>query len=91
MCSNLESTHKVYLWGPCCAADLVGKYTTDTLPELEEGDWLFYENMGAYSISLWMPFNGMPKPKIHYFIRESRRCVLSNPNYSNNWQAKRAN
>lgn len=68
---------RVYLWGPVCAADMVGKSSTNELPELDHGDWLFFENMGAYSLMMWMPFNGFPKPEVHYFIKEAKRYVCS--------------
>lgn len=71
--SSPNGNKSVYLWGPVCAADLVGKSSTADLPELDLGDWLLYENMGAYSCMVWMPFNGFPKPKVHYFLHESRR------------------
>ena len=57
------------------AADKIGMTSTDKMPELEIGDWIFYENCGAYSMSVWMPFMGIPKPKVHYFIKDSRKYV----------------
>ena len=40
---------------------------------LDQGDWVFYENMGSYSQSVWMPFCGFPKPFVHYFIRDNEK------------------
>jgi ornithine decarboxylase len=74
---SLNEGKPVFLWGPVSAADLVAMSNTNELPELDHGDWLFFRNMGAYSLMMWMPFNGFPKPKIHYFIEESRRYVCS--------------
>ncbi|XP_041361185.1 ornithine decarboxylase-like [Gigantopelta aegis] len=49
------------IWGPtCCGVDLIVE--DYRLPELHVGDWLFFENMGAYSVCLSTSFNGMPHP-----------------------------
>ena len=73
MQQSLSPSQPVYLWGPIAAADKIGMASTASLPELEVGEWVYYENAGAYSMSMWMPFMGMAKPKVHYFMRESRR------------------
>jgi len=36
------------------------------LPELDMGDWLIFNNMGAYTIVAAGTFNGFPIPRIHY-------------------------
>jgi hypothetical protein len=47
------------LWGPTC--DSIDKISDDVpLPELAVGDWLIYENMGAYTIAGSCKFNGFP-------------------------------
>jgi ornithine decarboxylase len=47
------------LWGPTC--DSIDKITDATvLPELDIGDWLVFENMGAYTIAGSCTFNGFP-------------------------------
>jgi ornithine decarboxylase len=57
------------IWGPTC--DSLDCLTTYQLfPELEVGDWVLYENMGAYTQTASSAFNGMPQPKIHYIISE---------------------
>ena len=43
------------------------------LPKLKLGDWLYYEDMGAYSLSLTADFNGFPKPVTYYFIKENHK------------------
>lgn len=47
------------IWGPTC--DSIDKIS-DTLrmPELQPGDWLLFENMGAYTIAGSCRFNGFP-------------------------------
>jgi diaminopimelate decarboxylase len=47
------------VWGPTC--DSMDKVSdTLALPELAVGDWLVYENMGAYTIAGSCRFNGFP-------------------------------
>jgi ornithine decarboxylase len=47
------------LWGPTC--DSIDKITDSALmPELSVGDWLVFENMGAYTIAGSCRFNGFP-------------------------------
>jgi diaminopimelate decarboxylase len=47
------------LWGPTC--DSIDKITdVAVLPELDIGDWLVFENMGAYTIAGSCQFNGFP-------------------------------
>lgn len=38
------------------------------LPELGLGDYVIFEDMGAYTIPIASPFNGFPVPKVEYFI-----------------------
>lgn len=61
---------KVYnstIWGPTCDAldQLIEKIE---LPEIDIGDYIVFENMGAYTIPVASPFNGFPLPKIHGFV-----------------------
>ncbi|XP_067677625.1 ornithine decarboxylase-like isoform X2 [Haliotis asinina] len=57
------------LWGPTCdSLDCVRKELP--LPELHIGDWLYVENMGAYTTSTASRFNGMPIPRCHYISEE---------------------
>lgn len=47
------------IWGPTC--DSIDKISDGTLfPELQSGDWLIYENMGAYTVAGSCRFNGFP-------------------------------
>lgn len=51
------------IWGPTCDSyDCVVKRCD--LPLLEIGDWIYFEDMGAYSMSLTCPFNGFEAAKI---------------------------
>jgi ornithine decarboxylase len=50
----------------CDSGDCLGK--DFMLPEMKEGDWLRFEDMGAYTIVTASEFNGFPKPEL--FIEE---------------------
>lgn len=55
------------IWGPTCdALDLL--VADIPLPEVEIGDFVIFENMGAYTIPVASPFNGFPLPKVFCFI-----------------------
>ncbi|XP_076231004.1 ornithine decarboxylase 2-like [Calliopsis andreniformis] len=58
-----------YIWGPTCdSLDCVLKEVM--LPEYEIGNWLIWRDMGAYSVSLSSPFNGLKAPTVYPFIRK---------------------
>ncbi|KAI9296782.1 hypothetical protein K502DRAFT_289012 [Neoconidiobolus thromboides FSU 785] len=60
------------LWGPALGAK--DKINTDSnlrLPELELNDWLYFENMGAYSTCFNMEFNGFEQPLKFYVNTEA--------------------
>ena len=70
-----QPTHKSIVWGPTCdSADLVREMD---LPELEVGDWLYFDNTGAYSRSVATGYNGFELPICYYFIKDSDRLVNS--------------
>jgi len=39
------------------------------LPEIQIDEWIYWPNMGAYTICAAASFNGFPLPKIHYIWR----------------------
>ena len=43
---------------------------------MEVGDWIYFENMGAYTLAAASTFNGFMKPRIHYVIEESHAQPL---------------
>jgi len=56
------------VWGPTlCGTDCV--IPDVILPEMQTGDWLIFEEMGAYTWGLATCFNGFPKPKLIYTAR----------------------
>ena len=57
--NNGKSLYISTLWGPTC--DSIDKITdVAIMPELSVGDWLIFENMGAYTIAGSCRFNGFP-------------------------------
>ncbi|KAI8368735.1 ornithine decarboxylase [Blakeslea trispora] len=60
-----EAHYESSVWGPTCdSIDCLNKSTR--LPVLEPGDWLYYENMGAYTICAASQFNGFKKSEVIY-------------------------
>jgi len=57
---------KSKLFGPTC--DSLDVICDVELPIMEVGDWLFFTNMGAYTVSSATRFNGFMPPNAHYFI-----------------------
>ena len=54
-----------YLFGRTCdSIDLIAY--SDTMDVMEEGDWLCFPSMGAYTTSSSSEFNGFPKPTTYY-------------------------
>ncbi|XP_069827479.1 antizyme inhibitor 2 isoform X3 [Dendropsophus ebraccatus] len=53
------------LWGPTCdGLDQIAENLQ--LPELQVGDWLLFDNMGAYTVAASSTFNGFQQSCIHY-------------------------
>ncbi|XP_014260200.1 ornithine decarboxylase 1-like [Cimex lectularius] len=58
--------HKSTIWGPTCdSLDLITQ--NFPLPEMSLGDWIIFDNMGAYTITTSTNFNGFEQPKVHHF------------------------
>lgn len=58
------------IWGPTCdGLDVIVENLE--FPVLDVGDWIMFENMGAYTFSSASTFNGFPIPKIYAVINES--------------------
>ena len=57
------------VWGPTCdGLDCV--LPSVSLPNISTGDWLYFNNMGAYTSTAGSTFNGMPRPRVYYVIQE---------------------
>ena len=53
------------LFGPTC--DGYDQIMEMEIPELQVGDWLLWENMGAYTTAAATNFNGFSKPQTYYY------------------------
>ncbi|KAI8811595.1 ornithine decarboxylase [Cladochytrium replicatum] len=63
--ANLEENYTCSIWGPTCdSIDCISK--KESLPELNIGDWMYFENMGAYTLCAASNFNGFRKSSIVY-------------------------
>ncbi|XP_043470239.1 ornithine decarboxylase 1-like [Leptopilina heterotoma] len=63
------------LWGPTCdALDCLIK--NEILPDFEVGDWLFWNDMGAYTSSCASKFNGFHPPTVYPFIQKKDLITL---------------
>jgi ornithine decarboxylase len=64
---NVNTQYKSTVFGPTCdSMDCIGKDIL--LPELEVGEWLYFKNMGAYSVAAASPFNGFKShPTMFYY------------------------
>ncbi|XP_057654812.1 ornithine decarboxylase 1-like [Diorhabda carinulata] len=63
------------VWGPTCdGLDQVTEHVM--LPEMKVGDWLVFEDMGAYTLPVASPFNGFPIPKVHIVMDDTIRVLL---------------
>jgi len=66
----VEGTKQRYnsvIWGPTC--DCLDKITENYwIPELDIGDWLLIDNMGAYSVSLTSTFSSFEKTHIYLVV-----------------------
>ncbi|XP_073417977.1 antizyme inhibitor 2-like isoform X1 [Dendrobates tinctorius] len=68
---NNSPHHVSTLWGPCCTdEDIIMKEVC--LPELEIGDWIIMQNMGAYSLSKASTFNGFQLPTVYYTLSKDK-------------------
>jgi diaminopimelate decarboxylase len=63
--SNEKYTSSI--WGPTCdGLDCIN--TSIEIPKLNIGEWVLWKNMGAYTISAAVQFNGLPYGKPLYFM-----------------------
>ena len=53
----------------CDSVDMIAQ--SESMEELEVGDWLWFPHMGAYTSVTATEFNGFPKPFVYYVDKES--------------------
>lgn len=72
---NEEPLYETAVWGPTCdSLDLVQPRIQ--FPEMFEGDWVVFENMGAYTCAAGSEFNGFPRPTFCYVMAECDSAII---------------
>ncbi|OMJ71868.1 hypothetical protein SteCoe_29813 [Stentor coeruleus] len=62
---SFEHVFKSVIWGPTCdGIDCVSRELE--MPQLEVGDWMIFDNFGAYTMAASTNFNGFSSTKIHW-------------------------
>ncbi|XP_025782912.1 ornithine decarboxylase [Puma concolor] len=62
-----EKYYSTSIWGPTCdGLDRIVERCD--LPEMHVGDWMLFENMGAYTVAAASTFNGFQRPTIYYVM-----------------------
>ncbi|VVC36127.1 Hypothetical protein CINCED_3A009577 [Cinara cedri] len=59
----MGKTSPCSIWGPTCDG-LDQVIDQVNLPRMKMGDWIIFEDMGAYTIPVASTFNGFPLPKV---------------------------
>lgn len=67
------------VFGPTCDALDVISMSEQLPPDLERGDLLYSENIGAYSIASSTPFNGFPPAKVIHVNRQASTATRGFP------------
>lgn len=66
----IDKMYPSIIWGPTC--DALDQITSEIeLPNLQIGDYIVFENMGAYTMVAASPFNGFPVPIMHIYVGKS--------------------
>ncbi|XP_053659197.1 ornithine decarboxylase-like [Anopheles marshallii] len=63
------------IWGPTCdSTDIVCEEVE--YPEHHIGDYIVFENLGAYGMTFATNFNGFPKPTVQVYVKEDTWAML---------------
>ncbi|XP_055532668.1 ornithine decarboxylase-like [Wyeomyia smithii] len=66
---------KSTVWGPTCDATDIICENVD-FPEHSVGEYVLFENIGAYGMTFATNFNGFPKPGMRVYVRRNTWCAL---------------
>ncbi|KAJ9068237.1 Ornithine decarboxylase [Entomophthora muscae] len=81
--SSSKELHRFTLWGPALGAkDKINTLDSLRLPELFVGDWLYFNNMGAYSVCFNIKFNGFEQSPRFYTNTELKKFLKRANNQS---------
>uniref|UniRef100_A0A8C6T1Q0 ornithine decarboxylase n=1 Tax=Neogobius melanostomus TaxID=47308 RepID=A0A8C6T1Q0_9GOBI len=62
----IKPRYQSVIWGPTC--DSADRIMDVWMPELNIGDWILVDNVGAYTIPMSTDFNGFEKPTIYLVV-----------------------
>uniref|UniRef100_A0A182QNA9 ornithine decarboxylase n=1 Tax=Anopheles farauti TaxID=69004 RepID=A0A182QNA9_9DIPT len=71
----LERTFPTTIWGPTCDSTDIVCEDVD-FPEHQIGDYIVFENLGAYGMPFATNFNGFPKPSVEVYVKERTWTML---------------
>lgn len=70
-----QTISRCSVWGPTCdSMDCIIEECQ--LPNLDVGDWLVFEDMGAYTVAAASTFNGFQRPSLHFIASQSTWLYL---------------
>ena len=69
--TTASNLYPAIVWGQTC--DSKDKLCETTMPELSIGDWLYFDNMGGYTVGVASTFNGFGIPVRFHYVTESYR------------------
>jgi len=65
--TEVTEKHRTTIFGPTCdSMDCISKDIS--MEEVHVGDWLYFKNMGAYSVAAASPFNGFKSNPTTFYI-----------------------
>lgn len=72
---DTRDCHLTTLWGPTCdSMDCISRNIV--LPEMNIGEWVVFQEMGAYTMAAASTFNGFKVPSIKYYLPSFTLDVL---------------
>ncbi|XP_002131383.2 ornithine decarboxylase [Ciona intestinalis] len=73
--SEIEMLYSSSVWGPTCdGLDRICELVQ--LPQLDVGNWIVWEDMGAYTMAAGSSFNGFKTSKVYYVISDLENNLL---------------
>ncbi|XP_049547436.1 ornithine decarboxylase-like [Anopheles darlingi] len=70
-----EATFPTTIWGPTCDSTDIVCENVD-FPEHQIGDYIVFDNLGAYGMPFATNFNGFPKPTVQVYVSEHTWTML---------------
>ncbi|XP_049547439.1 ornithine decarboxylase-like [Anopheles darlingi] len=70
-----EATFRTTIWGPTCNSNDMACQDVD-FPEHQIGDYIVFDNLGAYGMVLATNFNGFPKATVQVYVSEHTWTLL---------------